>query len=393
MADQDFKINIVTLADLTGIKLTQEQLNALQTAASEGNKEAIDALKKLETAQKDAARAAQEENNEFIAGIRAAAGYGLLIGGSVAAAINKFAAEENKVTDELNKQSESLVKNVQEWNKLAQVATTPEQLATVGEKAVATIDSLKKAFNEANNQQLTFTQQLEDKLVPALLALVTGGVGGATKLAPNAQLQEELLKGLLQDQAIARERLRDITRTGLKEQQSAQENINAEILKETTNLQHQKDLLSRLDINSATESWIAQEKVVERITKRLDELIQKQKQLQQQGGPTTKAATLEDQLRQLNAIGARTDLTPKEASQVRDAQIATENALRDEQIKRAREVTDAQTQAVRDRYEKGFQALPGQAGLPQGQIQTNEALLEAIKYQNTRFDELLSLFR
>jgi hypothetical protein len=59
MADQDFRINIVTLADLTGIRLTQQQLEALQTAAKEGNKEAIAALKKLSDAQKEGAASAK----------------------------------------------------------------------------------------------------------------------------------------------------------------------------------------------------------------------------------------------------------------------------------------------------------------------------------------------
>ncbi len=54
MAEQDFKINIVTLADLTGIRLTQQQLDALQTAAKKGNQEAIGALRQLAAAQKQA---------------------------------------------------------------------------------------------------------------------------------------------------------------------------------------------------------------------------------------------------------------------------------------------------------------------------------------------------
>src|SRR5215472_12458927 len=230
MADQDFKINIVTLADLTGIKLTQEGMDAIYSAAAAGNQEAIDALKKLEGAYKSAQRAAEEENREFIAGIRAAAGYGLLIGGSVAAAINKFAAEENKVTDELNKQSESLVKNVQEWNKLAQVATTPEQLATIGEKAVSEIDKLRAAFNEANTDELSTTQKILDSIVHFFSGPIAAG-GGKVKGAFES-LQEELLRGLLQAQDIARERLKDITRTGLKEQQEAHESIAAAIIKE-----------------------------------------------------------------------------------------------------------------------------------------------------------------
>ena len=97
MADQDFKINIVTTADTTGIKLTQQQLDALQTAAANGNKQAIAALNKLSTAQKEAEQTAKAQANEQQRGIRNAAGYGLLLGGVVAKAINDFSNSQNKV--------------------------------------------------------------------------------------------------------------------------------------------------------------------------------------------------------------------------------------------------------------------------------------------------------
>lgn len=56
MAATDFEINIRTLADLTGIKLTQAQLDALQQSAAQGNVKAIAALKQLSDAQKQAAK-------------------------------------------------------------------------------------------------------------------------------------------------------------------------------------------------------------------------------------------------------------------------------------------------------------------------------------------------
>jgi DNA polymerase III delta prime subunit len=52
MADQDFNITIRTIADTTGIKLTQQGLQAIQAAAKQGNIEAINALKQLSDAQK-----------------------------------------------------------------------------------------------------------------------------------------------------------------------------------------------------------------------------------------------------------------------------------------------------------------------------------------------------
>jgi len=392
MADQDFRINIVTLADLTGIKLTQAELDALQKAAAEGNQDAIDALKKLRDAQKDAEEQQKKSNQEFVSGIRQASAYGFILGGAVAKAINDVANAENKATKEIDKQFESLVKNVQEWNKLAQVATTPEQLASIGEKAIDQIEQIQSKINEANQDNRTLFEKMIDTTVSGFKNAFTFG-GDPNAKGPIESINEELVKSLQLTRQIAEEHLKDVTRTGLKEQQSAYENLNAEILRETEELEKQKTLLRNLNVNENTGSWIAQEKVVERLTARLKELLSTQKQLQQQGGPTTKAGTLEDQLNQLRSIGARTDLTPKESQQIRDAQIATENALRDEQIKRAREVTDAQTQAVRDRYEKGFQELLGQAGLPQGQIETNQALLNALHTQNTLLQELRDLWR
>jgi len=399
MADTDFKINIVTLADLTGIKLTQEQLNALQTAAKSGNIEAIEALKKLNFAQKEAAAAAQaaseaanQAQREFTYGIRAAAGYGFVIGGSIAAAVRQIANEQNKVTKELDKQFESLVKNVQEWNKLAQVATTPEQLASIGEKAIAQIDQIRSKLNEANQDELTFSQKAIDTIVKGFKNAFTFG-GDPNAIGPFQRQQEELVRGLALAQEIAQERLRDITRTGLKEQQSAHENIAEAILKETNNLEHQKALLANLDVNTQTESWIAQEKVVERITQRLNELIKIKQQLDKQGAPTTLVSQLQDQLNKLNQIAQRPDLTPREQQQVRNAQIETERSLREEQINRERTLRDQEAQALRDRYEKGFPTLPTQAGLPQNQFEVNTKLLEAIQELNVKQQRLIDLWQ
>ena len=54
MADLDFNITIKTIADTTGIKLTEQGLNAIKIAALQGNKEAIAALQNLTAAQKQA---------------------------------------------------------------------------------------------------------------------------------------------------------------------------------------------------------------------------------------------------------------------------------------------------------------------------------------------------
>lgn len=97
MADQDFKINIVTLADTTGIKLTQQQLEALQTAAKQGNAEAISALKRLSDAQKEAVASSKLSNTG------SAVGVGTIVT-LLTSAIHKwkeFNEEQDKIIDKM----------------------------------------------------------------------------------------------------------------------------------------------------------------------------------------------------------------------------------------------------------------------------------------------------
>jgi hypothetical protein len=95
MADQDFDINIRTLADTTGIKLTQAQLEALQNAAKEGNIRAITAMKQLTDAQ------AEAQSKLGIGLTGSALGLGTIVT-LVTAAINKWRAfndEQDRMVD------------------------------------------------------------------------------------------------------------------------------------------------------------------------------------------------------------------------------------------------------------------------------------------------------
>jgi hypothetical protein len=309
MADQDFKINIVTLADLTGIKLTQQQLNALQTAAAAGNKQAIDALKKLSTAQKEAESAAKAQETALIHGTRAAAAYGLIIGGSVAAAINQFADEQNKVTKELEKQGEQLVTNIQEWSKLSEAATSMDQLATAAQKPVEAIGALKQKFNEANNESLSLKETVED-LIVKFVTWTPFSPG------PNKALHDELTRGLGQDLALAQENAARNIKRGLDEQRDAHEDIDKVIAREQSHLQQQQALLRNLDPKTQLQSWVAVEQTIERIQKKLETLnAQREKQLKEKE-PVTKPDLLRNQEQQLQALLNSGRLTPVEQETV-----------------------------------------------------------------------------
>ncbi len=372
MADQDFKINIVTLTDLTGIKLTQQQLEALQTAAANGNKQAIDALKKLSSAQKEAQTEANAQINAQAYGIRVAAGYGLLIGGSVAAAINAFANAQNKVTKELDDQGRLLVKNVQEWEKLSKAASTPEQLASVGEKAGVQIDALQQKFNEANNEALTLGQTVQDLIEKFLKTPLFG----ASQPGGNEALQAEKLRGLMQDLADAQDNAARTVKRGLDQQRDTHEDIDSVIERETNHLAQQQTLLRNLDPKTQLQSWVAVEQTVARLTKKIAELnAQRDKQVKS-GEPTTKAGLLENQLGDLTRSGRSVDLTPAEQEQRSQAEIATREKLFQQKIADREKQFQDEIQKRDDRFTGKTPLATPAAG--DRQTESNQAILEKL---------------
>ncbi len=356
MADQDFKINIVTLADLTGIKLTREQLTALQTAAAAGNKDAISALAAVSAAQRGAAAAARQSQQELTAGIRNASAYGLLIGGFVAKAINDLAVAQNKVTKELDDQGRALVKNVQEWDKLAKAASTPEQLANVGEKAVSQIDALRIKFNEVNGEALSLTDTVKD-LIEKFATWTPFQTGS------NQALLDERIRGAQQALAEAQQNAAEVVKRGLDEQRAAHEDIDAVIKRENKRLGQQQELLRNLDPKTQLQSWVAVEQTIERITKKLETLnAQRQKQVQA-GEPTTRGGLLGQQETQLGALSRTGLLTPAEQNVAFQQQVKTHTEKFDQDIK---DRTDAFNKEIEDRQKRFTGGVSTGVPLPPG---------------------------
>ncbi len=375
MADQDFKINIVTLADLTGIKLTQEQLTALQTAAANGNKQAIAALKQLQTAEKEAESAAKAQAQAQVQGIRNAAGYGLIIGGVVAKAINDFANAQNKVTKELDEQGRLLVKNVQEWNKLAQASTNVEQLADVGEKAVSKIDQLKEKFNEVNQETLSLADTVKD-LVEKFVTWTPFAPGS------NQALLDERVKAAMQALADAQQNAADVVKRRLDEQRDAHEDIDRVIARESVHLAQQQALLRNLDPKTQLQSWVAVEQTIERITKRLAELnAQREKQVKA-GEPTTKSGLLGEQENKLQALLDSRKLTPVEQEAVFQQLQKTHEAKFQQDIVDRKNAFDKE---IADR-DKRFTTPPPGAAPGESLTETNQKLIALM-------EQLLGLWR
>ncbi len=358
MAGQDFNINIRTLADLTGIKLTQEQLNALQTAAANGNKQAIAALKQLTAAEKEAAQAARQQAQEQVQGIRNASAYGLLIGGFVAKAINDLATAQNKVTKEIDEQGRALVKNVQEWDKLAKAASTPEQLANVGEKAVSQIDALRIKFNEVNGEALSLTDTVKDLIEK--FATWTPFQPGS-----NQALLDERVRAAQQAVAEAQENAARVVKRGLDEQRDAREDIDGVIARENRHLADQQALLRNIDPKTNLQSWVAVEQTVERITKKLAELnAQRQKQVEA-GEPTTRGGLLGQQEQQLQDLSQSGQLTPAEQNVVFQQGIKTHTEKFDQDIKDRTNAFNKEIEDRNKRFTGGVSTgVPLQSGVP-----------------------------
>ena len=394
MPDKDLQINIRTIADTTGIVLTQEQLDALQTAAAAGNKDAIAALKKLTDAQKEAASAAREADREFVSGLRAAAGYGLIIGGTVAKAINDVANAQNKATKEIDKQFDSLVRNVKQWNELAKSAGSATELAGIGEKALAQIDQIHSKFREANEDNRTLFESTIDAVVTQFQNAATGFMNPSFFKGPFETINENLRQSLLLTEEIARKQAGAAIERGREEQASFERlkttGLDEAVKKTTDHLKEAKLVLDSLNPRENLESWITQERIVERITKELQLLKKAQEEAVKAGQPTTTVGVLAKQLEDLNALTRKqpgrltptgplapqgTNLTPLEEKQVRDAQIATQNALRDQQIADQKKRRDDEAKALRERYEKGFPEA--KTPLPGGptQIESNKELI------------------
>lgn len=97
MADQDFNITVRTIADTTGIKLTEQGLNAIKIAALQGNQQAIASLRQLTQAAKDA------KSEMSFGGVGAGLGVGTIVSLLTGAIVKwkQFNDEQDKIIDKM----------------------------------------------------------------------------------------------------------------------------------------------------------------------------------------------------------------------------------------------------------------------------------------------------
>ncbi len=216
MADttQDFNINIRTLADLTGIKLTQQGLDALQTAAKQGNIASIEALKQLSAAQKEAQAAAAASSAGGAGFTGAAIGVGTIVTLLTHAitAVKRFEEEQDKIIQKMEEAREktyelglSVADTLEEMKSAARIVTEPLE-ASFGRLThdVAVLKSeLQTAFETgAYEDAKKYVAQL--RVVESQLDRVTAAIQRqAAAAAAAAQQQQEKAYGEASPQAKA----------------------------------------------------------------------------------------------------------------------------------------------------------------------------------------------
>ncbi len=216
MADttQDFNINIRTLADLTGIKLTQEGLVALQNAAKQGNIEAINALKNVAAAQKEAqaAAAASSAGGGGFTGTAIGVGTIITLLTHAITAVKRFEDEQDKIIQKMEEAREktyalglSVADTLEEMKSAARIVTEPLE-ASFGRLThdVAVLKSeLQTAFETgAYEDAKKYIAQL--RVVESQLDRVTAAIQRqAAAAAQAAQEQQEKAYGAASPQAKA----------------------------------------------------------------------------------------------------------------------------------------------------------------------------------------------
>ncbi len=226
MADQDFNINIRTLADLTGIKLTQQGLDAIQQSAKQGNIASIEALKKLTVAQKEAATQASSVSSAGgFTGTAIGVGTIVTLLTHAVTAWKRFEDEQDKIIQKMEEAREktyelglSVADTLEEIKSAARIDTEPLE-ASFGRLThdVAVLKSeLQTAFEtgayEDAKKYIAQLRSVESQLDRVTSAIKRQSAEAERSRQENVQKQEETYgaaspqaKAILENEKRARE--------------------------------------------------------------------------------------------------------------------------------------------------------------------------------------------
>ncbi len=293
MADQDFKIKVVTTADTSGIRQTSADLDKLQRQQATFT----------ETARREAAAKASTPAGErteqvgasLTRSFTAAAGFGYI----VAQVINGITKETNKVTEELDKQGAHLVDLSHKWTEMAQAATSAEDIAKIAASGTKEIDALGKAIIKSATPDFSLGQTIVDNLVKRFKNL---GRETEDALGPNEELANALFEGLQRDQqqliemnARAIELGRTFEKSFEKRQAESLADAIAEIGSEMAKAKNEQDALTgaMLRTKGGIDRYNELAQTIANLTRQTDLLTAADAKRQRQAEASAKAAEKE----------------------------------------------------------------------------------------------------
>ncbi len=381
MADQDFKINIVTLADLSGIKITQQQLDALNNAAQSGNKQAIARLKELTQAQRDADRQAYQAG----VGIRTVVAAGTIAAGyKFVASLHEAVANIEKMSQELDKQGAQMVSNAQKFAEMAKFSETNTDVIKIGEGALKSVEAAHKRLLDVSSRELTTWQKIGD----------IWAAGFRVQGPQAAALEIERAIAAQNDEIERQSAIYDISTAKVAAAKQATETYEETVTRLTDAIAKEQAKQTPEMLEKDTAGYLKAAAAAEQYKKQLDSFKESQKKIAESpdstklqkevSTPSTPINRLQKQLGELQQTGRAGGLTPAEEEARSQAEIKTREELYQKQI--AQREADFQKQ-IQDRDDR----FTGRAALPtqqkgESQADLNNKILEAL-------NKLLDLWR
>lgn len=293
MADQDFKINVVTTANLQGIQ---------QTGAALGQ------LSKQQLAQQQAVQNAAYEVGRAL---RIALGGAVIAGGyKFVSDLRAAAVAIEKLSAEMDKQGAQLVRNAQAMAELTKYATTNADVIKIAEGSLKSVEQTQKAMIDAAAEELTLWQKIQD--------VWTTGFKDTGPQAAALKLKQEMAS---QNFEMARQHaLQDISVAKFMEAKRASQTYSQTIAELNQKIKENEQLaathLAQGDVQSYLSSASAAEKYkqqLSQVTNERDKSVSKISNAIDQADPQVKAVLMNEQAAALSPFGSR------EADQYRKA--------------------------------------------------------------------------
>ncbi len=310
MADQDFKVNVITAADLTGLKQTgdeMERLNqigrqqsergaalrgaflapvpeALKDTTSNGEKIAEEMEKaggaslflgaNLGRARQEAAFLVRElatgvPTTRTLSSLLGSLGLGIagaaVAGFALNKAISAYGDYQLRINKELDEQLTKLTASAQKWKEIAQQATSMDDVGKVAAAILPSLDAAEKKFNDFQNAGTSWWKDTIDGLVKG--ATFGGSIFGKLfeeQSSRNAEEVENLRKQGAAAIKLGEEYSAAFEKEKIRPFDEAIQDLNKQL--------EQHRALQKSLGSGNVESWAAEEAIIRRISTEIVQL-------------------------------------------------------------------------------------------------------------------------